>query len=364
MKNMRFLSAAAILAMTFALLNLLTDAQARSNPARPVQSQPALTAAPSGPPANAPQNRIAVNEIGQVMILEYHLIGKPEGEWRRTPENFRRDLDMLLQNGYYPVALQDYLANRMDVPAGKTPVVITFDDSSEGQFRYVKRNGRLVVDPDCAVGIMEQFTREHPEFPARATFFVLPAIDPKLRLFGQPEYVARKIRYLVKRGYEIGNHTYWHQNLAKASREEVQRQLALAEKAIQEFQPGYRLRSLALPFGAAPSDRSLLQTGEYEGHRYRINAALLVGSGPAPAPIHKAHDPMRLPRIQAGDHVFGPAFYVQYFAKHPERRYISDGSVAVISIPSHEVANLANPNLKGIAIVRLPDAKTPNAGGQ
>ena len=36
------------------------------------------------------------NELGRVMILEYHKIDTPEARWTRTPENFRRDLQRLI----------------------------------------------------------------------------------------------------------------------------------------------------------------------------------------------------------------------------------------------------------------------------
>jgi len=35
------------------------------------------------------------NELGRVMILQYHKIDNPEGRWTRTPENFKRDLARL-----------------------------------------------------------------------------------------------------------------------------------------------------------------------------------------------------------------------------------------------------------------------------
>ena len=242
------------------------------------------------PPADA-------NELGQVPILEYHLIGRPESEWRRTPDNFRRDLQMLHDLDYYPVRLLDYVAGRMDVPAGRSPVVLTFDDSSEGQFRAVTVNGRPRPDPDSAVGIMEDFARRYPDFPARATFYLLPGIDEKLRLFGQPEYRAWKLNYLVKHGYELGNHTLWHQNLAKAESAAVVRQLALAQQAVAELVPGYRFGSLSLPFGAWPRRKSLAVAGTYEGTTYKNLAIMLVGAGPAPSPNDRGFNPLALPRI-------------------------------------------------------------------
>ena len=55
------------------------------------------------------------------------------------------------------------------VPAGKTPVVLTFDDSTQFQFSYDARGN---IKPDTAVGILLEFQREHPGFPLAGTFYV------------------------------------------------------------------------------------------------------------------------------------------------------------------------------------------------
>lgn len=293
-----------------------------------------IAAASLAPRAGGPRPAASANELGAVPILAYHLIGRPEGPWRRTPENFRRDLEFLYSQGYYPVRLLDLVRGRLDVPAGRSPVVLTFDDSSEGQFRAVLRKGRLRPAPDSAVGILEDFARRHPDFPARATFYVLPGIDHRLRLFGQPDYWAWKLNYLVGRGYELGNHTLWHQNLAKAAPIEARRQLALAQEAIASFVPGYRARSLSLPFGVWPENRADAIAGEYEGLRYRHLAVLLVGAGPAPSPFDKSFDPLALPRIQAGDGPFGPQRTLVRMDAGSPGRYISDGDPALTTIPA------------------------------
>ena len=113
-------------------------------------------------PATAPvaaQPRLAPNELGRVMILEYHLIEAPEARWARTPQNFRRDLDRLYREGFRLIGLNDYLDGKIDLPVGTTPVILTFDDSSPGQFRMIGTNGRPEVDPESAVGILEAFAR-------------------------------------------------------------------------------------------------------------------------------------------------------------------------------------------------------------
>src|SRR5439155_379078 len=52
---------------------------------------------------------LAPNELGRVMILEYHKIDYPEERWTRTPENFRRDLETLYAKGYRLINLGDLL---------------------------------------------------------------------------------------------------------------------------------------------------------------------------------------------------------------------------------------------------------------
>ena len=280
-------------------------------------------AEPSGP---APRP----NELGRVMILEYHKIDRPEGRWARTPENFRRDLERLWERGYRLVALNDYLDGRIALPRGAAPVMLTFDDSSPGQFRYIERNGEWVIDPECAVGILEAFERGHPGFGRAATFFVLPAAEPPNRLFNQPELVSRKLRYLAARGFEIGNHTLWHADLSRYPEPVVRHQLATAQEWIQRHVPGYRPRALALPMGSYPRELRWAAAGEAGGTRYRHDAILKVGGGPAPSPHSKAFDPYHLPRIQAIDTELD--HWLGYFERRPEERYVSDGDPATITV--------------------------------
>ncbi len=280
------------------------------------------------------QGTLPPNELGRIMVLEYHLIGYPEDRWRRTPENFRKDLEMLYQNDYYPIPLQDLVSGNIKVPAGKTPFAITFDDSSAGQFRYLQKGDRLEIDPQSGVGIMEQFKKEHPDFPLTATFYVLPGTGRKSRLFAQEEYIQKKLDFLVQNGYEIGNHTYWHENLGKVDDMAVQKQLALAIKEIQTFLPGYQVKSFALPFGVHPKNRILARQGEYQGFKYQHNSVMLVGSGSVPSPYSAEFDPYKMERIQAGDTPWGPKSFVDRYRKNPSLRFVSDGDSIKITIPT------------------------------
>jgi peptidoglycan/xylan/chitin deacetylase (PgdA/CDA1 family) len=291
------------------------------------------------------------NELGRIMILEYHKIDYPEDRWTRTPENFRRDLETLYARGYRLVSLGDLLDGRLAVPAGTTPVVLTFDDSSPGQFRYLEQNGTLEIDPKSAVGILEAFLRERPDFGRGATFFVLPAANPPNRLFNQPAHAGKKLQYLVSRGYEIGNHTLWHANLGKYDEATVRAQIAGAQQWIQRHVPDYRPRTLALPHGVYPKDVSWALRGSAKGATYSHDAILMVAGGAAPSPFSRALDPVRLPRIQAVETEL--SYWLRYFERHPHERFVSDGDPDVITVPAGSQDQVRS-NLRNVRVAGRP----------
>ena len=272
------------------------------------------------------------NELGRVMILEYHKIDYPEERWTRTPENFRRDLETLYAKGYRLINLGDLLDRKIQVPAGTTPVVLTFDDSSPGQFRYVEANGSVQIDPKSAIGILEAFIAEKPDFGRGGTFYVLPGASKPNRLFNQPEYEGKKLQYLVSHGYEIGNHTLWHANLGKYPEATVRAQVAEAQVWIQRHVPDYKTRTLALPHGVYPPDVNWVLHGSAKGTIYNHDAVLMVAGGPAPSPFSRAFDPVRLPRIQAVERDL--AYWLNYFDKNPNERFVSDGDSNSVTVPA------------------------------
>ncbi|MEX2147345.1 MAG: polysaccharide deacetylase family protein [Candidatus Rokuibacteriota bacterium] len=275
---------------------------------------------------------LPANELGRVMILEYHKIDDPEERWTRTPENFRRDLETLYARGYRLAHLNDLMDGRVTAPAGTTPVVLTFDDSSPGQFRYLDRDGVPEIDPKSGVGILEAFTREKPDFGRAATFYVLPGASRPNRLFDQPQHEGRKLQFLVSRGYEIGNHTLWHANLGKYEEPTVRLQIAEAQQWIQRHVPGYRIRSLALPHGVYPRDVTWALRGTAKGTTYSHDGILMVAGGAAPSPFARAWDGTRLPRIQAVERDL--TRWLTHFDKNPADRFVSDGDPAVVTIPA------------------------------
>jgi peptidoglycan/xylan/chitin deacetylase (PgdA/CDA1 family) len=299
----------------------IEDAQPPFESAQP----PPGTATPGLPIPSYPPNI-----MGDILVLEYHAIGEPEARWTRTPDNFRADMEYLLAHGYYPVNLIDVVRRNLGgVPRGRRPVVITFDDSTEGQFRYLD-DGSL--DPRSAIGILKAMhDRYRADWPLRATFFVLLGADkPGSLLFGQEASGPWKVQMLARWGMEVGSHTIHHLDLGQASAEQIKWDLAESQNRIEALAPGLTVRSLSVPYGSYPADVSILQEGDAgtpEGEvHYTYEAAVKVGGEPAPSPFSSRFAPFFIPRVQAIqselDHWLG------YYEQHPEQYYVSDGNQA------------------------------------
>lgn len=271
------------------------------------------------------------NELGRVLILEYHLIQPEESRWGRSVENFKRDLERLYRGGYRPISISEYIDGKISLPSGTRPVILTFDDSSPGQFRYRVDGNQRKIDPHCAVGMLTEFHGKHPDFPLKGVFFVLPEAKQPHKLFGQPEYEASKLKELLELGFELGNHTLWHANLSQYDSVVVQKQLALSQEAIRLKVPGYQFRALSLPLGLYPRNKELAVHGSYKNRTYRHEAILLVAGPPSFSPFDKKCDFLRLPRIQ----VPGPDFkeWVSRYERHPEEVFISDGDPDTVTFP-------------------------------
>lgn len=327
--NRRWVILAALLLLLVLLAGCSTEQGAAAAPEPPTPApgeQPQEPEQPEEPKIDLAA--IKANEAGKVMILMYHVIGADkEKDWAQTADNFRRDLNTLYEEGYALLDINDFVNNNIKVPAGKTPVVLTFDDGSPGHFRYLeKEDGTKEIDPECAVGILLDFEREHPDFGHAAVFYVNQ--EP----FGQRKYWQEKLQELDALGFTIGNHSLGHAYLNKLSGADVQKQLSLLIQRVEEAVPGYEVTTLALPFGIFPTERNLAAQGSYEGHSYNHTALLKVGANPAHAPNHVNFDALALPRVQASTVELEK--WLQYFREHPEERYISDGDAGIISVPA------------------------------
>lgn len=325
------------------------------------------TEAPAGEPTQAPDpgvtgtvlspeqlDQYKPNELGMIPIIEYHVFTTdPEKveQFVRTYDQFREDLTWLYENNFYVVPLRDVILNQVSAPAGKHPVALTFDDSTVGQFRFlVGDDGGLTVDPESAVGVMEAFYAEHPDFGRGGFFAALPYAcfnwQGERTEEDQMDLCPQKVTFLLDNGYEIGNHTVNHADLSDTDNETFVSELGGAFDYWQGLDPRATGDILAMPFGIYPTagkhddQRDMLYSGfSWDGKDYRLIGSLMVGANPAPAAVSIEWDAVWIPRIQACDcsEIGGGGLtdtWIPFFEGDPELLYTSDGNPDTITIPN------------------------------
>lgn len=298
----------------------------------PTSTEPTLDALKAQVLADV--DTVKPNEAGEVMILVYHKLGTEDLEYDRSVESFKRDLDTLYNMGFRSVSMEDYLNSTFDVPAGTTPVVITFDDGDISHFRAVKDSkGKLVPASDCAVGILNDFYEKHPDFGRNAIFFL------NAYPFGEPDLVDWKIKYLLDNGYEIGNHSFGHEFLNKLTAAEIQEALGRNNKYYLGIDERVKMNVLALPYGIPPEEglEEYSARGEFDGVPYEHVVQLLVGWRPTWPLYIEGIDPTGINRVQCGTMEHQLQWWLDFYAEEPANRFISDGVPEIITVPEEDL---------------------------
>ena len=277
------------------------------------------------------------DELGAVPVLMYHqLLAKPKGDYDQTPAQFRAELETLYGHGFRTVTAAALVAGHPDVPAGRSPMVLTFDDSTVSQYAELPDGS---VDPQCAIGILLAVATAHGEARPVASLYVNAA-----PFAGKDAYLAK----LAALGMELGDHTATHANLRQLDDSAVQRELAAGLGVITGDAPGARVTTMALPFGATPHHAALAHTGK----GYDFAGVLLVGSNPSPSPYAASFDPLAVPRIRSGlrtgDQAFTSTYWVPRLLDGRVKRYVSDGDPTHVSFPRARAGRLS-PRFQAIA---------------
>jgi hypothetical protein len=296
----------------------------------------------------APNPNRVPNEMGRIMVLEYHLITDHNGDYARERGQFRKDLELLYNRGYRPVNMSDVLDKKLNLPRGLSPVVFVFDDASPEQFRYIDNNGKLEIDPTSGMGIWLDFKKTHPDWNNKAVYCLLSGAAAGHNFFGdrgvqgqKSNWRFQKVKWLADNGFELCDHTLWHAQLSKYPDAFVQEQIARNALAIDSAVPGYKIRSMALPQGLWPKNRALASKGSWTNPKtgktvsYDWPVVFEVAGGPMRSPYDPAINPGTTPRIQ----VIGNA--IESMINKLEstgNMYISDGNPSVIAKPAAGMA--------------------------
>jgi len=298
-----------------------------------------------------------INELGKVPIMMYHGIKNiKNGEtkyvggnvdkdgYTRTAEAFRKDLELYYEKGYRMVRLSDYVNGNINVDYGYSPIILTFDDGNDNNIKVtgLDEDGNIIIDPNSAVGILEEYKKKYPDYGVTAIFFVTNA------LFNQPEYNEKILHWLIDNGYEVGNHTRGHDNFTKINEKQTQEVVGYMYNKLEGIIGDKYSKIVALPFGS-PYNKNhdnykYIINGNYDGVEYNTMAALRVGWEPEVSPFNKDFDRTFLKRCRAYDNN-GVDFDIEMTLRILDKtRYISDGDVNRI-VFSSEYSNELNKNI-------------------
>jgi peptidoglycan/xylan/chitin deacetylase (PgdA/CDA1 family) len=327
-----------------ALAGIVTGLSLRPKQQAAIASVP--IPAPRSVQTSASTNRATVdgipaNEMGRIPILMYHSVGE-RGAYDRhglniPPSLFRKHLQLFYDNGFYPINARDILSARLDVPKGKIPFAITFDDARGSQFRY-RKDG--TIDPDCAIGILESFHKKHGEnWPQRATFFVLPKSQYNPIPFWQDKQDTKKFQFLANAGYELANHSTSHRAMSKLNAEQLAWETKTCRDYVKARAANATMDTLAFPYGVFPRgnlNEVLLQNG---------NRCLFMAWGDASYPSYdKRFDRKAVMRVgsEPGNIERWVAALVRDRKKRGNvlRPYISDGDPNIVTVPDSMMKHL------------------------
>jgi peptidoglycan/xylan/chitin deacetylase (PgdA/CDA1 family) len=299
-----------------------------------------------------------VNELGNVPIMMYHGIIDTEDNkytggnvdkdgYNRTAKAFREDLEFYYQSGYRMIRLTDYVNGIVNVEMGYSPIIITFDDGDKNNFNVLGRkdDGSLDIDPNCAIGILEEYKKKYPDFNVTATFFVMAGI------FNQSTYNEEIVNWLVDHGYDVGNHTTIHPDFTTITTAKTQEVVGKMYQKLDDLLGDKYVKIVALPYGSpykkTHENYQYILNGNYNGYEYSSEAALRVGWEPELSPFHKDFDKTFLKRCRAYDNN-GKEFDIKMvFTNLEKNKYISDGDENTIVIRESD-SNKINSNYTNV----------------
>lgn len=318
-------------------------------PSAPSSTQPeaAPETAPDLPSGEPPQpvtatpefaKQVKANELGLIPVIMYHRIMKKRlASIDRTPSQLRQELEKLARQGYVPITAREFATGDIRVPAGKFPVVLTFDDGHASHFAL---DAQGAPKKDTAVAIIYDVARKYPDFRPVATFWIN---SYPFGLQSQSDQ-AKAVQWLNEHGFEVANHTWGHPNLGVLPKKKVREQIVRLERLLKKL--GAPLSdTLALPFGSMPHPKKVARPGSWGGMSYDFAGVFLAGAEPSLSPYAKKFDRNAIQRIQSNGkrgecRKWCSQYWLEWLNKHPGERFVSDGDPQRISIPRKSRGNI------------------------
>ncbi len=186
-------------------------------------------------------------KYSDIPILMYHQISEINNPWCVSPKDFTEQMLYLHENGYQTINLNELKAGiDKELETDKKLVVITFDDAREGVFTQaypiLKKFGFTAT-----IYVVPQWVESDKIKPVN-----LGLANLKMNLPEQENYSGflswEELKQLSEEKFEIGSHTYSHQNLTKLNEMGVVKELDSAKDEIEKNIEA-EVNHLSYPFG-------------------------------------------------------------------------------------------------------------------
>ena len=195
------------------------------------------------------------NELGRVMILEYHKIDLPEERWTRTPGQLPARPPAPL-GARLSAGRPERLPRRpIALPKGTTPRdphlrrLLARVSSATSRRRTARLGGR----PRLRGGHPRGVRARAPGLRPRRDLLRAAGGEPAEPALQSARSGGQEARSISSRGFEIGNHTLWHANLAVRRGDRAQA-APEAQEWVQSTSPA--IASARSRFRWAPTRRS------------------------------------------------------------------------------------------------------------
>jgi len=269
----------------------------------------------------------------QAPILIYHYFGR-DGEvdipttWMRF-EDFKKQLQLLYDNGFSLVSLEDWLSGTFIVPEGRKPLIITIDDFWRADQLFIDEDGN--PSQYSGIGILWRFSKDHLDFGFAVSGFsnmgdkffadtLLPAEKRYIRVSDDnsniwKDELSKAMVWGLENGVQPYNHTYTHVQLDLTAPQDIQYQL-LQNDIVTRFYLSRVNREdlipklgniIALPFGVWPATNSGIEVlKNYKNpEKVPVSAILeaynLVEAQLTPSIFTPGFDRFKIQRISASD---------------------------------------------------------------
>lgn len=301
---------------------------------------------------------IRPDESGEIPIVMFHnfiedLNNTNDNYWTTSYDEFEKLLETLYNNNFRLISMRDFIDHNISVPAGKFPMVFTFDDGTPGQYSLIEVNGKLEVNPKSAVGVMLKFHETHPEFGLKGVFYL--NMDKENKTFEGAGSLKERLDILLGYGLEVGNHSWGHVKFEELKEKaEINERLGKNQKYLEGIIEGLKFYSLALPHGIKAPEALTddMISGKYEGVQYINETIMAVGFLPSVPSIHTEYNPSYVRRIRSQGKVeekYDLTYWLPLMTR--DRMYISDGNPSLVVVPENKVNYIDTDKLNGKKLV-------------